>query len=133
MIEKSVDAQFNKVEHLGKAIRSAIIGIGRLARFAIGEVEEQTDVATAVRGREIQKVRMIAEIHGEKVVELIKVGEIHFARALMADGVAALARRLDHARIRRIANMPGAGAGGINKEIDVSVSGPGSQYAFRRR
>ena len=65
----------------------------------------------------------IVVIHGEDQVEVAEVGRHDLARPLAGIVIAAPRRRPQPARIGRIADMPGAGAGAIDMPVEAAVSG----------
>lgn len=98
--------RFDQIEHLLEPAVSAVVRIGYFAAGVIGmEIAEQPELVFAAGRAQRLKQRMIAAIHCDNVVEFVEIPSAYLASAQLAHVVAAPARRVLGAVIRRLADV----------------------------
>lgn len=133
MSEQAVACGFDQVENDFEAVFTAIVGIGDFAVCRVcdagrSEIEEQMNPGFGVFGREALQRCQIGLVHGDHVVEFREVRLIDLPGALAGEVDPPAGGRGLAARIGWVADVPCAGAGGIDGD-PVSQSGRCDTFA----
>ena len=86
------------------------------------EIKEQTEMARVAGWSYRRQVPQVASVHRQDVIELFKIAQSDLSRPKVVQSIPAPKRLCRGARIRSLANVPVAGATGINAE-PVLVTG----------
>jgi hypothetical protein len=117
-----------------EALRSSVIGIGDvLTREARYLVQQQRPSRRRAGRRDAFEVCEIRGVQRDDAVEIVKVLRLHLPGAVGAD-VDAMAHRFGAGtRVGSLADMPRAGAGRIDHEVETGRLGFAPQGGFGER
>ena len=96
----------------------AVIGVGHVAFFYFRcEVQEHMQPVLLALGAQPGKIVVVVRIHGEQVIETPEVGGLGLTGALAGKINPSFAGRCLGAFVRRVADVPTAGAGRIHRYL----------------
>lgn len=112
----------------------AMIGIGDSLSFpSRNEIEQERHACSRTAGAQCQQIGEIVRIQCNDMVEAVEIGGAHLPRPL-AGNVDAFAEGSSlRATIRRLPDVPVAGAGGIDLDFQSKPPGLGPKRAFGER
>ena len=110
----------NGFEHVVEAVGPAVVGVGHVEvaggdRRGI-ELAQQPDLGARLGvGRACQQLALVFAVHGQHEVEALEVLRGHLARGPLDDDVARPGGG-HRARVGRVARVPAAGAGAVDRD-----------------
>ena len=106
----------HKIQHLREALIAAVIGVRYFRDGRIrSEGQKQIQGAVIIYRAHSLQIRQILFIHCQDVIKVFKIPGTDLSRPQVAQVIAALARFLAGSAIRRVPDMPVAGAARIHR------------------
>lgn len=113
--EQSTRRGLTQIENLLEALGAAVVRVRHFIHGrTLGVFEEQLHFRHATDGLQLLQRRQILAVHGQQQIKVVEILRRHLARAQGAQLVTTLAGGGNRPAVRRAANMPISGAGGID-------------------
>lgn len=134
--EQAARRELDHVDHSGKPVGAAVIGIGHVEPAEGGRIfKQQLELGAPAGGTQGVELGVVAPVHRDHVVEVAEIGGANLTRPQAADVDAALERLGLGARVGRLADVPAAGAGRVGRNLTAEpvALDEVAEDTFRRR
>lgn len=113
----------DQVYHFVESVTGTQVWIRHIEILIATEFAKQPDPGVVIPGQ-LDQVSLVGAVHGHDQVEVVEVRRSHLPR-LSADLEATPGAGLDRTGIRRMADVPVAGTGGVDRDL---VAKPGFRH-----